>query len=120
MSLISRKAAIFAAILAGVALASGCASSHDVVAMTGTVEAVGNVPDSGTYHVYKIRRADNMLVDVPAFANVTAGTCVDVLVNARMVRTQPAWSARDVTLRQTNSCPGQEPLAQSGAAQPSH
>lgn len=119
MSVLQRKAAIFAATLTAV-LVSGCAASHDVVALTGTVEAVGNVPDSGTYHIYKIRRHDNMLVDVPAFANVTTGTCVDVLVSARKAKAQPDWTASDITLRQTNACPGRDALAQSEASRPSH
>jgi hypothetical protein len=120
MSLFKCKAAIIAATLAGALLGSGCAASHDVVALTGTVEAVGNVPDSGTYHIYKIRRHDNSLVEVPAFANVTTGTCVDVLVSARKAKAQPEWAASDITLRQTNTCPARDALAQSEAAQPSH
>ncbi len=108
-----------AALAAVTLLASGCAASYDVVALTGTVESVRNVKASGTYHIYKIRRQDDVVVEVPAFANVTAGTCVDVLVNSRQAKTK-SWSAGDVTLRQTNTCPAPEALAQNSSAPPSH
>lgn len=120
MSVSRLRAAALAAAAAGTLLASGCASSYDVVALTGTVEAVRNEPANGAYHIYKIRRHDDRLVEVPAFANVAAGTCVDVLVNSRKAKTQPSWTAGDVTLRQTNTCPARDALAQSGTAQPSH
>ena len=120
MSVFRPKAALFAAAMASVLLASGCANSYDVVALTGTVESVRNGQADNTYHIYKIRRHDDMLVEVPAFANVTAGTCVDVLVSSRKAKTQPDWTASDITLRQTNTCPSHDTLAQSGATPPSH
>lgn len=118
MSVFQRKAATLAAALAS-CLVSGCGMSYDVIALTGVVESVRNVQASGTFHIYKIRRQDDVLVDVPAFANVSAGTCVDVLVSSRQAKAE-AWSAGDVTLRQTNTCPAREALAQSAAVPPSH
>ncbi len=114
------KAAALAAALAGALLASGCASSHDVVALTGTIVSVRDAAAANAYHVYQIRRPDDSLIEVPAFASVAAGTCVDVLVSSLKAKSQPGWAPTDITLRQTNTCAAGQELAQNSAHSPSH
>ncbi|WGG51499.1 hypothetical protein [Rugamonas sp. DEMB1] len=121
--------AVFAVLL------SACASvPHDKVALSGTVDSVreagatrGTAPlvppgyggavgaamvgyivasgSTGPFHIYKIRMLDGQFLEVPAFAEVQVGSCVDVLVEAGKENIYSFWKPNEITLRSSMACP---------------
>jgi hypothetical protein len=70
-------------------------------AMMGLMNASNN---HGPYHIYKIHMLNGEYLEVPAYAEVELGTCVDVMVAASKSNIYSFWNAGDVELRPSAAC----------------
>lgn len=75
-------------------------------AAAGAIQGLlGALTATGPYQIYKVRMLDSAVIEVPAFAQLKVGDCIDVLVAPHRTNIYSFWTPDEITVRPSTACP---------------